>query len=160
MATKYGRRLAPLNEGVAEDWAMVAWGAVVSGIVSFMAVKWLLGYVQSHSFRSFGVYDCGRRPATADRLWIRTPRSPVRGLRGVCKIHQPPSEAMKIKGFALRVFSPLDFSNLKTGRPPRWGVDFLLDQKRILDEVFIGHPIRRIHARDEMFHIGDVFQRL
>ncbi|MGB1520831.1 MAG: undecaprenyl-diphosphate phosphatase, partial [Limisphaerales bacterium] len=46
----------PLNEGVAEDWAMVAWGAVVSGIVSFMAVKWLLGYVQSHSFRSFGVY--------------------------------------------------------------------------------------------------------
>ena len=47
---------APLNEGVAEDWAMVAWGAVVSGIVSFMAVKWLLGYVQSHSFRSFGVY--------------------------------------------------------------------------------------------------------
>ena len=47
---------APLNEGVAEDWAMVAWGAAVSGIVSFMAVKWLLGYVQSHSFRSFGVY--------------------------------------------------------------------------------------------------------
>ena len=47
---------APLNEGVAEDWAMVAWGTVVSGIVSFMAVKWLLGYVQSHSFRSFGVY--------------------------------------------------------------------------------------------------------
>jgi undecaprenyl-diphosphatase len=46
----------PLNEGVAEDWAMVAWGALVSGIVSFMAVKWLLGYVQSHSFRSFGVY--------------------------------------------------------------------------------------------------------
>ncbi|RYD62220.1 MAG: undecaprenyl-diphosphate phosphatase [Verrucomicrobiaceae bacterium] len=45
-----------LRAGVQEDWAMLALAAVVSAVVSFIAVKWLLKYVQSHSFVGFGVY--------------------------------------------------------------------------------------------------------
>lgn len=39
-----------------EDWAMVGLGSVVAAVVSFVVVKWLLGYVQTHSFRAFGIY--------------------------------------------------------------------------------------------------------
>ncbi|MPM86185.1 Undecaprenyl-diphosphatase [bioreactor metagenome] len=39
-----------------EDWSMVAVGFVSSGVVSFMAVKWLLRYVQTHTFTAFGWY--------------------------------------------------------------------------------------------------------
>jgi len=39
-----------------EDWPMVIVGSVVAAIVSFVVVKWLLGYVQTHSFRAFGIY--------------------------------------------------------------------------------------------------------
>jgi undecaprenyl-diphosphatase len=42
--------------GAGEDWPMVGLGFVVSAAVSFVVVKWLLGYVQSHSFRAFGAY--------------------------------------------------------------------------------------------------------
>ncbi len=40
----------------AENWSMLALGCIVSAIVSFIAVKWLLHYVQGHTFDSFGVY--------------------------------------------------------------------------------------------------------
>ena len=39
-----------------ENWSMVALGTIVSAIVSFIAVKWLLRYVQSHTFVAFGWY--------------------------------------------------------------------------------------------------------
>lgn len=39
-----------------EDWAMLALAAVVAAVVSFIAVKWLLRYVQTHTFNSFGWY--------------------------------------------------------------------------------------------------------
>ena len=35
---------------------MVLLGTVVSGIVSFIVVRWLLRYVQSHTFIGFGWY--------------------------------------------------------------------------------------------------------
>jgi undecaprenyl-diphosphatase len=35
---------------------MVALGTVVAAIVSFIAVKWLLRYVQTHTFVAFGWY--------------------------------------------------------------------------------------------------------
>ena len=38
------------------DWGMVLLGAVVSAIISFIAVKWLLRFVQSHTFIPFGIY--------------------------------------------------------------------------------------------------------
>ena len=39
-----------------EHWGAVLLGFVVSGIVSFIVVKWLLGYVQTHTFTVFGWY--------------------------------------------------------------------------------------------------------
>jgi undecaprenyl-diphosphatase len=43
-------------EGVAPDWGMLALGTIVSALVSFAAVKWLLRFVQSHTFIGFGIY--------------------------------------------------------------------------------------------------------
>jgi undecaprenyl-diphosphatase len=40
----------------AENWGMVALGFVVAAVVSFGAVKWLLGYVRTHTFILFGWY--------------------------------------------------------------------------------------------------------
>ena len=45
-----------LRDGAQEDWAILVLAAVVSAVVSFIAVKWLLKFVQSHSFAGFGVY--------------------------------------------------------------------------------------------------------
>jgi undecaprenyl-diphosphatase len=42
-----------------ENWSMVALGFVVAAIVSFIAVKWLLRYVQTHTFVAFGWYRIG-----------------------------------------------------------------------------------------------------
>jgi len=39
-----------------EDWTMLGLGCVVSAVVSFIAVKWLLRYVQTHTFTAFGWY--------------------------------------------------------------------------------------------------------
>ena len=39
-----------------EDWSMVLLGCLVSAVVSFVVVKWLLRYVQSHTFVVFGWY--------------------------------------------------------------------------------------------------------
>ena len=42
-----------------ESWGMVILGFVVAAIVSFIAVKWLLKYVQTHTFILFGWYRIG-----------------------------------------------------------------------------------------------------
>jgi undecaprenyl-diphosphatase len=39
-----------------EDWAMVLLAFLVAAVVSFVAVKWLLRYVQTHTFIAFGWY--------------------------------------------------------------------------------------------------------
>lgn len=39
-----------------EPWALVVFGFVVSAVVSFLAVRWLLRYVQTHTFMIFGWY--------------------------------------------------------------------------------------------------------
>ena len=46
----------PVPGAVPEDWAMVGLGFVISAIVSFVVVKWLLRYVQTHTFTLFGWY--------------------------------------------------------------------------------------------------------
>lgn len=38
------------------DWGNLAIGFVVSTIVAFVAVKWLLGYIRSHRFTAFSIY--------------------------------------------------------------------------------------------------------
>jgi len=42
-----------------ENWGMVALGFVVAAVVSFVAVKWLLRYIQTHTFIAFGWYRIG-----------------------------------------------------------------------------------------------------
>ena len=46
----------PIPGATPENWGMVALGFVISAIVSFIAVKWLLGYVRTHTFVLFGWY--------------------------------------------------------------------------------------------------------
>jgi undecaprenyl-diphosphatase len=46
----------PVVGAAPERWDMVLLGFVVSAIVSFIAVKWLLRYVQTHTFSAFGWY--------------------------------------------------------------------------------------------------------
>jgi undecaprenyl-diphosphatase len=46
----------PVAGAAPEQWDRVALGFVVSAIVSFIAVKWLLRYVQTHTFSAFGWY--------------------------------------------------------------------------------------------------------
>lgn len=42
--------------GPSEDWGLLLLGCLVSGIVSFVAVRWLLRYIQTHTFTIFGWY--------------------------------------------------------------------------------------------------------
>jgi undecaprenyl-diphosphatase len=42
-----------------ENWTELGVGFAVSAIVAFIAVKWLLRYVQTHSFNPFGWYRIG-----------------------------------------------------------------------------------------------------
>ena len=44
------------GDGVPEDWNALWIAFVVSGVVAFIAVKWLLRYVQSHRFTLFAWY--------------------------------------------------------------------------------------------------------
>jgi undecaprenyl-diphosphatase len=39
-----------------ENWSMLALTTIIAAIVSFIAVKWLLRYIQTHSFAGFGWY--------------------------------------------------------------------------------------------------------
>jgi undecaprenyl-diphosphatase len=39
-----------------ENWTLLALCTVVSAVVSFIAVKWLLGFIQTHTFTGFGWY--------------------------------------------------------------------------------------------------------
>jgi undecaprenyl-diphosphatase len=50
--------LKVLKDGGAahENWTALALGFVVSAIVAFVAVKWLLGYIRSHRFTPFAIY--------------------------------------------------------------------------------------------------------
>jgi undecaprenyl-diphosphatase len=46
----------PALDAPHENWSMVLLSTVVAAVVSFIAVKWLLSYVQSHTFNAFGWY--------------------------------------------------------------------------------------------------------
>ena len=46
----------PAEHAQHENWGMLLLATVVAAIVSFIAVKWLLRYVQSHTFTAFGWY--------------------------------------------------------------------------------------------------------
>jgi undecaprenyl-diphosphatase len=44
------------GEAAGEDWGMVALGTLVSAISAFVVVKWLIRFVQSHTFNGFAWY--------------------------------------------------------------------------------------------------------
>jgi undecaprenyl-diphosphatase len=48
--------VSAMKKGQTIDWAMVSLGVLVSAITAFVAVKWLLRFVQSHTFVIFGWY--------------------------------------------------------------------------------------------------------
>jgi undecaprenyl-diphosphatase len=49
----------PPPGAVPEHWDMVLLGFLVAAVISFIAVKWLLRYVQTHTFTAFGWYRIG-----------------------------------------------------------------------------------------------------
>ena len=61
------KTLKALKSGAQEDWGLLALATSVAAVVSFVSVKWLLGFVQNHSFASFGLY---RIVLGAAILWL------------------------------------------------------------------------------------------
>jgi undecaprenyl-diphosphatase len=55
LATIYSliKHLSQIQSG---DWLTLIVGAVVSGIVAWVAIRWLLNYVAKNDFRLFGYY--------------------------------------------------------------------------------------------------------
>jgi undecaprenyl-diphosphatase len=45
-----------LDAGVDENWSAFAVGFIASTITAFIAVKWLLKYIQTHRFTGFAWY--------------------------------------------------------------------------------------------------------
>jgi len=45
--------------GAGEDWGMVLLASAVGALTAFISVKWLLKYVQTHTFNLFGWYRVG-----------------------------------------------------------------------------------------------------
>jgi len=58
-----------------ENWGIVILGFVVSAIVSFVAVKWLLRYIQTHTFIAFGWYRIILAVAIFGGVWFSAHRS-------------------------------------------------------------------------------------
>lgn len=58
MAAGAFKILSAIKDGEAanEDWGMVALGTVVSAIFAFIVVKWLIRFVQNHTFNGFAWY--------------------------------------------------------------------------------------------------------
>ena len=46
----------PVSGAPHENWGLVVLATVIAAVVSFVAVKWLLRYVQTHTFNVFGWY--------------------------------------------------------------------------------------------------------
>lgn len=46
----------PPADATPENWSLLALATVIAAIISFLAVKWLLRYVQTHTFTLFGWY--------------------------------------------------------------------------------------------------------
>lgn len=55
-ATGYELLKTLKGDGPAEDWTALGIGFAVSTVTAFIAVKWLLTYIQSHRFTFFAIY--------------------------------------------------------------------------------------------------------
>lgn len=56
---KIFKELRQTGGGPGEDWSLLLLGTAFAAVVSFIAVKWLLRYVQTHTFIAFGWYRIG-----------------------------------------------------------------------------------------------------
>jgi undecaprenyl-diphosphatase len=56
---KIAKELLKADGSAKEDWGLLLLGFLVSAAVSFVAVRWLLRYVQTHTFVAFGWYRVG-----------------------------------------------------------------------------------------------------
>lgn len=56
---KIFKALRQPSDAPPENWGLLLLGAIVAALVSFVAVKWLLRYVQTHTFIAFGWYRIG-----------------------------------------------------------------------------------------------------
>ena len=43
-------------ESVMEDWGQLALATFVSAVTAFVSVRWLLSYIETHTFVAFGWY--------------------------------------------------------------------------------------------------------
>ena len=48
--------VSALKDGEAIDWPALLLGSVAATVTAFVAVKWLIRYVQTHTFTVFGWY--------------------------------------------------------------------------------------------------------
>jgi undecaprenyl-diphosphatase len=60
-----------------ENWSMILLSTVVAAIVSFIAVKWLLRFVQTHTFNAFGWYRIALGILLLLFLRHQTPNTPA-----------------------------------------------------------------------------------
>ena len=44
------------EEQTSVNWLLIAWGTFIAAVTAFIAVKWLLKFVRSHTFNGFGWY--------------------------------------------------------------------------------------------------------
>jgi undecaprenyl-diphosphatase len=70
---KIFQSLRQVEGAPAEDWGLVALGTIVSAIVSFIAVKWLLRFIQTHTFIGFGYYRIVVGLLLLSLAWFHTP---------------------------------------------------------------------------------------
>ena len=59
----------PLPGAVHERWGLVLMGTLVAAAVSFVVVRWLLRYVQTHTFNAFAWYRIGLAILIFALLW-------------------------------------------------------------------------------------------
>jgi undecaprenyl-diphosphatase len=57
------------GEAAGEDWAMVLLATAVAAVMAFIAVKWLLRFVQTHTFEAFGWYRIALGGLILGLLW-------------------------------------------------------------------------------------------
>lgn len=48
--------LKQMNDGGHENWTLLTVAFIASTVTAFVAVKWLLGYIQTHRFTAFSIY--------------------------------------------------------------------------------------------------------
>jgi undecaprenyl-diphosphatase len=58
MAAGFYKILSAIKDGEAgnENWSMIALGTLVSAISAFVVVRWLIRFVQTHTFNGFAWY--------------------------------------------------------------------------------------------------------